>query len=123
MRGVITSVLVLVSLGFFTVAVAQLQPEILADAYLLQMEQAIRDGDADRAQAVMQDLLLLQEENEVDLANDFHFRYAKAAAAVNLPEQALESVVRYLAAVGRDGEHYVEALGVDEHGARHAFTG
>ena len=26
------------------------------------------------------------------------------------PEQALESVVRYLAAAGRDGQHYVEAL-------------
>ena len=110
MRRIIDSVLVLVSLGFFTVAVAQLPPEIIADAYLLQMEQAIRDGDADRAQAVMQDLFLLQEENEVDLPDEFHFRYAQVADAVNLPEQALESIVTYLAATGRDGPHYVEAL-------------
>ena len=118
MRRMITSVVVSVLLGGFTVVAAQLPPDILADAYLLRVEEAIRDGDPARAQAAMQNLLLLQAEHELVLPDEFHFRYAKAAHAADLPEQALEAVVRYLAAAGREGEHYVEALGVDEQGAR-----
>ena len=38
MRKVISSVLVLVLVGFFTVAAAQLPPDIIADSYLLQVE-------------------------------------------------------------------------------------
>ena len=110
MRRMITSVFVSVLLGAFTVVAAQLPPEIMADAYLLQAEQAVRDGDHDRARGVIQNLLLLQEEYDLDLPDEFHFRYAKAADAVDLPEQALEAVVRYLAAAGREGQHYVEAL-------------
>ena len=49
MRRMITSVLVSVLFGGFTVAVAQLPPEVQADAYLLEVEQAIDDGNYDRA--------------------------------------------------------------------------
>ena len=97
-------------LGFFTVASAQLPPEIRADAYLLQAEQAIRNGDSFRAQAAIQNILHLQTEHELDLSGEFHFRYAKAADAVDLSDQALESVLKYLVASGREGQHYVEAL-------------
>ena len=103
-------IFVAVLLGVFTVAAAQLPPDIMADAYLLQAEQAIRDGDPARAQAAMQNLIPLQEEHDLVLPDDFHFRYAKAADSADLPEQALEAVVRCLAAVGRDGQYYVEAL-------------
>ena len=80
------------------------------DAYLLQAEQAIRDGNPTRALAAINNILDLQNEYELDVLDDFHFRYAKAADSVDLPEQALEAVVRYLATAGRDGEYYVEAL-------------
>ena len=109
MRRLISSVLVLVSLGFFTLVAAQLPPAVTADAYLLQVEQALRDGDHTRAWARAQDLLRLQREHDLDLP-ELHFWYAKAADSVDLPEQALESVVRYLATAGRAGQHYVEAL-------------
>ena len=118
MRGVISpstssgtvGFLILILFGFFTVASAQLPPEIRADAYLLQVEQAIRDGDLDRARTVIQNIRILQEQHDLDLQDEFHFRYAKAAGAIGMPEQALESVVKYLAAAGRQGQHYVEAL-------------
>ena len=110
MQSMIRSIFVLFLLGFFTVASAQLPPEIRADAYLLQAEQAIRNGDLHRAQAAIQNILRLQKEHELDLSNEFPFRYAKAADAVDLSEQALESVLKYLVSSGREGQHYVEAL-------------
>ena len=110
MQSVIRSIFILFSLEFFAVASAQLPPEIRADAYLLQAEQAIRNGDTFRAQAAIQNILRLQKEHELDLSDEFHFRYAKAADAVDLSEQALESVLKYLVASGREGQHYVEAL-------------
>ena len=93
-----------------TPAIAQLSPEILTDSYLLRAEQAIRDGDKDRARAEIDKIILLQKEHELDLSEEFHFRYAKTAAAAALPEQALEAVVKYLTAAGRDSQHYIEAL-------------
>ena len=110
MRGMIGSVLVLVSMGFFTVAAAQLPPEILLDSYMLQVQQAVRDGDLAGAQAARDKILDLQNEQEMDLPDEFHFRYAQVAAAADPPEQALESIMTYLAAAGRDAPHYVEAL-------------
>ena len=110
MRGMIGSVLVLVSMGFFTVAAAQLPPEILLDSYMRQVQQAVRDGDLAGAQAAIDKILDLQNEQEMDLPDEFHFRYAQVAAAADLPEQALESIMTCLAAAGRDAPHYVEAL-------------
>ncbi len=110
MQSVSRSFFVLFSLGFFTVASSQLPPEIRADAYLLQSEQAIHNGDTFRAQAAIQNILRLQKEHELDLSDEFHFRYAKAANAVDLSDQALESVLKYLVSSGREGQHYVEAL-------------
>ena len=110
MQRVIGSVVVSVLLGGFTVAVAQLPPDIMADSYLLRAEQAVRDGDQARALAAINNILDLQNEYELNLPDDFHFRYAKAAAAAGLPEPALESVEKYLLVAGRDGQHYVESL-------------
>ena len=83
---------------------------ILADSYLLRAEQAVREGDLVRARAAINKILDLQKQHELGLPDEFHFRYAKAADSADLPEQALESVVRYLAVAGREGRHYVEAL-------------
>ena len=110
MRTMIRSVLVSVLLGGFSASAAQLPPDIIADSYLLRAEQAVRDGEYTRAQGEINKLLDLQKEHELDLPEEFHFRYAKAAATADWPEQALEAVVKYLAAAGREGQHYVEAL-------------
>ena len=106
----IPGILILFLLLGSTPALAQLPPEIVADSHLLRAEQAIREGDSTRARAEIDKIILLQKEHELDLSEEFHFRSAKAAAAASLPDRALEAVVKYLAAAGRDGPHYVEAL-------------
>ena len=64
----------------------QLPPEVLADSYLLQVEQAIRDEDHSRAWARIQDIQRLQTDHDLDLP-EFDFWYARAAHAMSLPER------------------------------------
>ena len=109
MRTMISGVLIFILWGAVP-ALAQLPPEILADSYLLRVEQAISDGDHARARSEIDKIMLLEEEHELNLSEEFHFRYAKAAATADLPEQALEAVKKYLMLAGREGRHYVEAL-------------
>ena len=109
MRTMIPSVFILVLWGTAP-SLAQLPPEIQADSYLLRAEQAIGEGDQARARAEIDKIILLEKEHELDLPDEFHFRYAKAAAAVDLPEQTLEAIEKYLLTAGREGRHYVEAL-------------
>ena len=94
---------------------AQLPPDILADSYLLRVEQAIRDGDQTRARAEINKIILLQRKQELNLSEEFHFRYAKSTDSVGLPEQTVDSIMKYLAATGREGKHYVEALELMNH--------
>ena len=109
MRTIISGVLILILWGAVP-ALAQLPPEIQVDFYLLRAAQAIDESDPARALVEIDKIILLQKEHELDLSDEFHFRYAQVAAAADLPEQALEAVVKYLTLAGRDGEHYVEAL-------------
>ena len=102
--------LVAVLLGFVNVASAQLPSEIMADAYLLQVEQANRDVDVDRGRTVIQKIRSLQERHELNLEVEFYFRYARAAGALEMSDVALEFVLKYLAAAGREGQHYDDAL-------------
>ena len=109
MRAMISSVLILIVCGAVP-ALAQLPPEIQADLYLLRAEQAIGEGNQTRARSEIDKIVLLEKEHELDLPEEFHFRYAKAADLANMPDEALESAVKYLTAAGREGQHYVEAL-------------
>ena len=109
MRIMILSVLIPVLWSAAIPAMAQLPPEILADSYMLEVEQAFRDGDHSRARAKIQEILRLRSEHDLSLP-DLDFWQAKAADSLDLPAQALESVLRYLTIVGRDGKHYIEAL-------------
>ena len=118
MQRMIRSIFILCLLGSFTVVSAQLPPEIRVDAYLLQAEQSIQDGDHNRARDAMQNIHNLQEQHGLDLSDEFHFRYAKAADVLDMPDQALESVVKYLAVSGREGQHYLEALALMNMAAR-----
>ena len=109
MRTMISSILILYTLWGTTPAMSQLPPEVQADAYMLEVEQAIGDGNYDRAWDRLQDIGRLQEDHDLDLP-EFHFWSARTADALDLPEQALESVKEYLTAAGRQANHYVEAL-------------
>ena len=109
MRTIISGVLILILWGAVP-ALAQLPPEIQVDFYLLRAAQAIDESDPARALVEIDKIILLQKEHELDLSDEFHFRYAQVAAAADLPEQAHEAVVKYLTLAGREGKHYQEAL-------------
>ena len=81
MRTITLGVLILTLWGSAS-AIAQLPPEIQADSYLLRAEKAIGEGDQARARAEIDKIILFEKEHELDLAAEFHFRYAKAAATV-----------------------------------------
>ena len=88
----------------------ELPPEIQADRYLRQAEQAVRDGDAAAARAAMERLEALQAEHGLKPAPEDHYRYAQAWEAAGEPQRAMAAAVRYLQGEGRESEHYTEAL-------------
>ena len=91
-------------------ASGQLPPDIQADRYLRQAEQAVRDGDAATALAAMERLEALQQDYGLEPPPEDHYRYAQAWEAAGAPERAMAAAVRYLQLQGRDAEHYIEAL-------------
>ena len=91
---------------------AELPPAILLDSYLLRAEQSVRNGDDAGARTTMEQLVALQTAHELVPVAEYHYRYARVWNAVGAWDQALASVMRYLALTGRDGEHYLDALTV-----------
>ena len=110
MRRVIGSVLLAVLLGAFTEAVAQLPPEIMADRYLVEAEQLIAKQDYKQALELMNKIIALQEEHKFAVPDVFHFKYAQVALSAGSYQAAIDAVNRYLAAAGREGQFYREAL-------------
>ena len=110
MRALIGSVLVAVLLGGFTEAVAQLPPEIMADRYLVQAERLMKEKDYEAALEAMNKIIALQKEHGLKLPGEFHFKYAQVALSAGAIKVAIDSVNRYLAAAGRAGQFYREAL-------------
>ena len=55
----------------------QLPPEMEADRFLLQAESAIEEQDFERAKMTMDRILELQAEHDLELPEQFPFRYAR----------------------------------------------
>ena len=110
MQKIIRSIFVLFLPGFFTVASAQLPPEIMVDKHLIQAEQLHAAEDYAEAFKVMGKIIVLQKEHNLTLPDEFHFKYAQVALSADSTRIALESVNKYLSATGREGEFYKEAL-------------
>ena len=92
------------------VTALQLPPEIQADRYLLEAEKEIQEQDFEGAKAAMDRILELQAQHGLELPEQFFFRYAEVVERLGLYDEAVEFVMKYLTLVGRDGEHYREAL-------------
>ncbi len=110
MCDILRSFFIVVLLGFFTVASAQLPPEIMADKYLIEAEQLHAAEDYAEAFNVMKKIIALQKEHNLTLPDEFHFKYARVALSADSTRIALESVTRYLLATGKEGQFYKEAL-------------
>ena len=88
----------------------QLPPEIQIDRHLLRAERLLADGEPVAALEAMNEVIALQEEHDLVLQDDFHFRYAEVAYAAGRTQTAIASLNAYLVAAGREGESYREAL-------------
>ena len=95
MRGMIASVLVLVPLGFSTVAAAQLPPDIMMDRHLLQAEQLMAREDHEAALDLMDQIMALQREHDLPLPGGFRFKYAQVAWSAGMIQDAIDSVNQY----------------------------
>ena len=89
MRKLLISFFVVVTLGFFTVASAQLPSKIEADKNLIFAEQLYTAKNYSEAFATMQKVLALQQEHSFTLSDEFHFRYAQIALSVDSTRIAL----------------------------------
>ena len=104
------SVVLAVLLGAFIEAAAQLPPEIMADRYLVEAEQLIPKQNYKQALELMNKIVALQQEHNFTVPDVFQFKYAELALSAGSYQAAIDAVNRYLAAAGREGQFYREAL-------------
>ena len=74
MQGVIRSIFVLFSLGFFTVASAQLPSKVIADKYRVQLEQRLEKGNYYGALNRLEKILVRQKKHSPTLPDKFYFK-------------------------------------------------
>lgn len=110
MKRTITIIIMLVSFGIFTTVDAQLPPEIMVDKLLIQVERYLEEKDHKSAIGAMNEISVLQQEHNLDLPVEFHFKYAQAALSAGSFQIATASATKYLTAAGKAGQHYKEAL-------------
>ena len=92
------------------VAAMQLPPDIQADRYLVRAQRQIEEQDFAAARQSMEQILELEAEHGLQLPAEFFYRYAEVLGRLDLHDEAVEAVTKYLTLAGRDGEHYREAL-------------
>ena len=63
----------------FNAVSAELLPELKADGQMLQVGRILDDGAIACPRSVIRNICALQEQHDLDLVDDFDFRYAKAA--------------------------------------------
>ena len=110
MWGVIGRVCVAVWMGCFTVAAAQLPPDVMVDKYLLQARMLSEEKDYKGALEAMDRIVALQKEHGLTLPEAFPFHYAQTALAADAVQATIDSANRYLSLAGREGKYYREAL-------------
>ncbi len=110
MRRAIAGVGAWVWLGCFSVATAQLPPEVLVDQYLLRADRLMEGKETKAALDMMSKIVAIRQAHDLTLPDEFHFKYAKVAFSAGLLQNAKESVNRYLMVAGRESEFYREAL-------------
>ncbi len=95
-------------------AASELPPEIAADRLMVRAEWQAEQGQHAAALATLDEVLSLREEHGLETPSAFWFRHARVASAAGEHARAVESATRYVTSAGRDGEHYVAALGLLE---------
>ena len=110
MQRMTRSILIPAFFALFAVASAQLPPKIMADKHLIHAEQLYAAKDYAEAFKVMEKIIALQKEHDLTLLDEFHFQYAQVTFSTGLFQTAVDAVKKYLAAAGKKGTFYKEAL-------------
>ena len=88
----------------------QLPPEVQLDRYLLQMEDRIEERDFVGAKEAMDRIWKLKEQNDLEIPVAFLFEYAQILERLEMYDETIEAVTRYLTVAGRNGPRYSDAL-------------
>ena len=92
----------------------QLPPDIQADRYLLRAERQIQEQNFAGAKVAMDEILELQAQHDLELPDDFLFRYADVLARLDLHDEAIEYVTQYLTLAGRGRRVLSRSIGTLE---------
>ena len=93
-----------------TLSASQLPPEIELDRHLLQAEQQIERDEFGAAFESLQRIVDLEEKHSLEVPGKVLLMRARVLAHYELHDEAIKALGEYLTSVGRNGEHYREAL-------------
>ena len=99
----------IVSLSTVT-ASFELSPEMLADKKLIKAEMHHEKREYADALKLMDEIIALQKAHNFKFSDEFHYKYARMALSAGSAGIAIESIGKYLAATGREGKFYKDAL-------------
>ena len=88
----------------------QLPPDIQADRYLVRAQRQIEEQDYAGAKETLDRILELQKQHDIEIPEEFFYRYAEVLERVGLHDEAIAAATEYLTLAGRGGEHYRAAL-------------
>ena len=103
---------IVLTAGFAIVgtALAQLPPDIMVDRHLVRSERLLAGEDFGAALAEMDAIIALRKKHDLELPDEFDFKYAEVAFCAGQTGTAIDSLNDYLLAAGRSGKFYREAL-------------
>ena len=84
----------------------------MVDRHLVRAERLLAGEDFGAALAEMAAMIALQEKHELELPDEFDFKYAEVAFAAGRTGAAIDSLNDYSMEAGRSGEFYRQALGL-----------
>ncbi len=88
----------------------ELSPEMMADKKLIKAELHHEKQEYADALKLMDEIIALQTAHNFKFSDEFHYKYARMALSAGSAGIAIESIGRYLAATGREGKFYKDAL-------------
>ena len=93
-------------LAILGTALAQLPPEIMVDRHLVRAMRLLTGEDSEAVLAALDAIVALQGKHDLELPDEFDFKYAEAAFAAGRTRAAIDSLNDYLMGAGRSGELY-----------------
>ncbi|MDE0222540.1 MAG: formylglycine-generating enzyme family protein [Spirochaetaceae bacterium] len=89
---------------------ADLDPAIQADLHLVQAEDYITQKNYAAAAEALGKIFALQEQHDLTIPDEFHFKYAQVLHMAGEYEEAVSAVTHYLKIAGRVATHYRDSL-------------